>query len=191
MAPGCDRPPLIGPGLGRLGRLGRLGPAGRSVAPLSRRAAWPWLCRLLLLSLVVGNAADTSGSTTRKEPGPETTRATTNAPPGAPPLPPSESDPSEPSSFRCDAISILGNGHDVTLHRCTGGTCYATDIISACGGYGTQCCAPRISLCASGATCFATVQIETCMPWAVCCAPKVTTCLSPSCSQNFPACTQT
>lgn len=93
----------------------------------------PGFVRLLLLSLVVGNAADTSGSTTQKEPGPETTRATTNAPPGAPPLPPSESDPSEPSSFRCDAISILGNGHDVTLHRCTGGTCYATDIISACG----------------------------------------------------------
>ncbi|CAE7620045.1 unnamed protein product [Symbiodinium natans] len=98
---------------------------------------------------------------------------------------------SPPRVFQCDALSILGHSHDVTLHRCTGGTCYATDMISTCGGYGTQCCAPRISLCSSGATCFATAQIDTCMPWAACCAPKVTTCLSPSCSTDFPACMET
>ncbi|CAE7368863.1 unnamed protein product [Symbiodinium sp. KB8] len=164
-----------------LGKPGLAGAAGTLGAP------WLWLLLLSAFLLVGGHGAETTLETTQKESDRETT---TDAPPGTSPLPPSESDPSEPSSFQCDAISILGNGHDVTLHRCTGGTCYATDIISACGGYGTQCCAPRISLCASGATCFATVQIETCMPWAVCCAPKVTTCLSPSCSQNFPACTQ-
>ncbi|CAE7514141.1 unnamed protein product [Symbiodinium pilosum] len=94
-------------------------------------------------------------------------------------------------SFQCDAVTILGHSDGVALNSCTEGTCYASDLIYVCGGYGTQCCAPRISLCSSGATCFATTQIDTCMPWAACCAPKVNTCLSPSCSQNFPACTQT
>ena len=104
-----------------------------------------------------------------------------------------------PSTFQCDALTILGHSHAVALKHCSTGTCYATDHISACGcslacllgsslkvgvrcvhltsslqsspdrGTGTQCCAPRISLCSSGSTCFATVQIDTCA-WAVCCA---------------------
>eukprot|EP00931_Biecheleriopsis_adriatica_P111445 TRINITY_DN85825_c0_g1_i1.p1 TRINITY_DN85825_c0_g1~~TRINITY_DN85825_c0_g1_i1.p1 ORF type:complete len:176 (+),score=20.63 TRINITY_DN85825_c0_g1_i1:43-528(+) len=93
-------------------------------------------------------------------------------------------------SFPCDIFSITTLAEKWTLSNCSPDSdCYARTRIDRCAGHGTQCCAPEITTCEPGALCFATTAITTCMPWATCCAPTIRTCLSPSCSENFPACT--
>ncbi|CAJ1426467.1 unnamed protein product [Effrenium voratum] len=92
-------------------------------------------------------------------------------------------------SFPCDAGSIREHSANETIAGCPEASeCYASKTISSCGA-DSQCCAPVVHKCKSGASCFATRRIEICMPWACCCAPLIKICLSPSCSEDFPACT--
>eukprot|EP00438_Fugacium_kawagutii_P012827 Skav216609 [mRNA] locus=scaffold2940:33348:36447:+ [translate_table: standard] len=91
--------------------------------------------------------------------------------------------------FPCDNHSIYQNAEREHIRDgcANGAKCYAAQDIDHCGA-DTYCCAPVVGKCTSGATCFATERIEMCEPWASCCAPVVKACLSPSCSQDFPAC---